>query len=47
MITVDKNQAGVIEKYIRNNFKNSLPKSNVDLLVFPEEKYYFEVLESI
>jgi NDP-sugar pyrophosphorylase family protein len=47
MITVIKSHASKVEKYIKNYFKNCEPKTNIDLIVFPEDKFHFEVLQSI
>jgi len=38
LITVEKKFAHKIEKYLKNDFKSSDPKANIDLVVFQEEE---------
>ena len=47
MISVVKNHASKVEKYIRTHFKNCNPKQNLELIVFQEEKEHIEVLSLI
>ena len=47
LITVEKKFAHKIEKYLKNDFKSSDPKANIDLVVFQEEEEPVVVLQMI